>query len=98
MLRSPDQLRPMLAWVDAMPLRFVRTLGVLELLGALGLILPALTGVARALSFAAAIALVLLQLGGISLHVSRGEVKVLGLNVVLLLLAGVETWLATIWL
>jgi len=56
-LRSPDQLRPMMAWVDAMPLRFVRTIGVLEVLGALGLILPPLTGIAPALALAAAIGL-----------------------------------------
>jgi uncharacterized membrane protein len=51
--RSKDQLRPMMAWVDGMPLRYVRTIGVLEVLGALGLILPPLTGVAVGLAVAA---------------------------------------------
>jgi DoxX-like family len=97
-LRSPDQLRPMMGWVDAMPLRLLRTIGVLEVLGALGLVLPPLTGIAAALAFAAAIGLVLLQVGAISLHLSRGEVKIIWLNVVLLALAGLEIWLATIWL
>ena len=97
-LRSPDQLRPMMGWIDTVPLRLVRTIGVLEVLGALGLILPPLTGVAPALALAAAIGLVLIQVGGISLHLSRGEVKVVGLNVALLVLAGVEIWLATVWL
>jgi hypothetical protein len=46
-LRSPDQLRPMMGWIDTVPLRLVRTIGVLEVLGALGLILPPLTGTAR---------------------------------------------------
>jgi hypothetical protein len=76
----------------------VRTLGVLEVLGALGLILPPLTGIAPALALAAAIGLALIQVGGVSLHLSRGEVKVIGLNVLLLILAGVEIWLATVWL
>ena len=97
-LRSPDQLRPMMGWIDTVPLRLVRTIGVLEVLGALGLILPPLTGVAPAPALAAAIGLVLIQVGGISLHLSRGEVKVVGLNVALLVLAGVEIWLATVWL
>ena len=97
-LRSPDQLRPMMGWIDTVPLRLVRTIGVLEVLGALGLILPPLTGVAPALALAAGIGLVLIQVGGISLHLSRGEVKVVGLNVALLVLAGVEIWLATVWL
>jgi hypothetical protein len=98
LLRSPDQLRPMMGWIDTVPLRLVRTIGVLEVLGALGLILPPLTGVAPVLALAAATGLVLIQVGGVSLHLSRGEVKVVGLNVALLVLAGVEIWLATVWL
>lgn len=97
-LRSPDQLRPMMGWIDAVPLRLVRTIGVLEVLGAIGLILPPLTGIAPALALAAAIGLVLIQVGGISLHLSRGEAKLIWLNIVLLVLAGVEIWLATAWL
>jgi len=31
-LRSPDQLRPMMGWVDTVPLRLLRTIGVLEIL------------------------------------------------------------------
>jgi hypothetical protein len=96
-LRSPDQLRPMMAWVDTVPLRLLRTIGVLEVLAALGLILPPLTGIAPVLALAAATGLVLIQVGGISLHLRRGEAKVIWLNVVLLVLAGVEIWLATIW-
>ncbi len=97
-LRTPEQLRPMMGWVDTMPLRLVRTIGVLEVLGAIGLIVPPLTGVAPALAVAAATGLVLIQIGGISLHLKRGEVKVIGLNIVLLALAAVEIWLATVWL
>jgi uncharacterized membrane protein len=95
--RSKDQLRPMMAWVDAMPLRLVRTIGALEVLGALGLILPPLTGIAPGLAFAAAIGFALLQVGALSLHLSRREVKVIGLNVALLALAVVAVWLATTW-
>src|SRR5271156_558029 len=96
-LRSPDQLRPMMGWIDTMPLRLVRTIGVLEVLGALGLILPPLTGIAPALALAAAAGLAAIQVGGISLHLSRGEAKVIGLNIGLLVLAGAEIWLATVW-
>jgi DoxX-like family len=97
-LRSPDQLRPMMGWIDALPLRLVRTIGALEVLGAIGLILPPLTGIAPALALAAAVGLVLIQVGGISLHLSRGEASVIWLNLVLLALAGVEIWLSTTWL
>jgi hypothetical protein len=97
-LRSPDQLRPMMGWVDTVPLRLVRTIGVLEVLGALGLVLPPLTGIAPGLALAAAVGLLLIQVGAIALHLSRGETKVIGLNIGLFVLAGVEIWLATVWL
>jgi hypothetical protein len=97
-VRSKDQLRPMMGWIDTVPLRLVRTIGVLEVLGALGLVLPPLTGIAAGLALAAAIGLALIQVGGISLHLSRGEAKMIGLNIVLLALAGVAIWLSTTWL
>jgi DoxX-like family len=96
--RSKDQLRPMMGWVDSVPLRLVRTIGVLEVLGALGLILPPLTGIAAGLALAAAAGLALIQVGGISLHLSRGEATVIWLNIILLALAGVAIWLSTTWL
>ena len=97
-VRSKDQLRPMMGWIDTVPWRLVRTIGVLEVLGALGLVLPPLTGIAPGLALAAAIGLVLIQVGGISLHLSRGEAKMIGLNIVLLVLAGAAIWLSTTWL
>lgn len=96
--RSKDQLRPMMGWVDSVPLRLVRTIGVLEVLGALGLILPPLTGIAAGLALAAATGLALIQVGGMSLHLRRGEAAVIWLNIVLLALAGVAIWLSTTWL
>jgi hypothetical protein len=97
-VQSKDQLRPMMGWVDALPLRLVRTIGALEVLGALGLILPPLTGIAMGMALAAATGLLLIQVGAISLHLSRGEAKLIALNIVLLALAGVAIWLSTIWL
>jgi hypothetical protein len=97
-LRSPDQLRPMMGWVDTVPLRLLRAIGAAELLGALGLILPPLTGIAPGLAVAAAAGLVLIQVGAMTLHLRRGEARLIGLNLGLLALAAVEIWLATVWL
>jgi len=97
-VRSKDQLRPMMGWIDTVPLRLVRTIGVLEVLGALGLILPPLTGLATGVAVAAAVGLALIQVGAISLHLSRGEAKLIGLNIGLLALAGAAIWLSTAWL
>jgi hypothetical protein len=97
-VQSKDRLRPVMEWVDIMPLGLVRAIGVLEVLGAVGLIVPPLAGVATGLTLAAAIGLVVLQVGATALHVSRHDVDSLWLNGSLLALAGVATWLSTIWL
>ncbi|MCU7726283.1 DoxX family protein [Actinoplanes sp. KI2] len=96
--RGKEQLRPMMGWVDTVPMPLVRAIGVVELLGAIGLILPPLTGIAPGLALAAAIGFVVLQIGAAALHLSRGEGRLIGLNVVALLLAAATAWLATTWL
>lgn len=72
----------------------VKLVGAIEVLGALGLILPVITRIAPWLSVAAAIGLVLVQVGAIIVHVRRGETNRLGMNIALLVLAGVAVWLA----
>ncbi|WP_431033673.1 DoxX family protein [Streptomyces sp. P6-2-1] len=96
-VRTRDQLRPMMAWVDRVPLPVLRGLGVVELLGAAGLILPPLTGIAPWLAFAAAAGLVVLQAGAIPVHLTGGDRRV-ELNAGLLVAAGATVWLATVWL
>lgn len=98
LLQSQAQLRPMMAWVDQVPMRRVKAIGGLEVLGALGLVLPPLTGIAAGLAFAAAIGLALVQIGAMALHLSRGEARLVGLNVGVLVTAGATVWLATVWL
>jgi hypothetical protein len=90
-----EQLASMMGWVDTVPMPVVRLIGVVEILGLLGLALPPLTGIAPALAVAAAVGFVILQILATGLHLSRGETKVIGLNIVLILLAGVAAWLAT---
>lgn len=96
--QSRERLLPMMGWVDRMPMWLVRVIGGLELAGAAGLVLPPLTGVAPGLAVAAAIGLTVVQVGGIVVHVTRGEVKVIGLNIGLLVASAVTAWLATTWL
>lgn len=96
--QSQERLQPMMGWVDTVPMPLVRLIGVLEVLGAAGLILPPLTGIASWLAIAAAIGLVLIQIGGIAVHLSRGEVRQIGLNIALLAAAAATAWLGTIWL
>ncbi|MFB2599471.1 DoxX family protein [Herbiconiux sp. P17] len=95
LLRSREKLRPMMKWVDDLPLGAVRAIGVVEVLGALGLILPPLLGVLPWLALAAAIGLVLVQVGAIIVHRRRREA--VWMNITLLVAAAVTCWLATIW-
>lgn len=83
-------------FVETTGLRVLRIIGGLEILGAIGLILPRLTGIAPVISGVAAAGLALLQVGAIIVHIRRGESKGLPMNVLLLALAvfvGVTTFL-----
>src|SRR6186997_1851641 len=64
-----------------------RTIGLLEVLGALGLILPAALGVAPALTSLAAVGLALTMIGAIHVHVRYGESNRLAVLIVVLALA-----------
>ncbi|WTW95858.1 DoxX family protein [Streptomycetaceae bacterium NBC_01309] len=55
-------------------------------------------GIAAWLAVVAAAGLCLVQIGGMTLHLSRGEVREIGLNITLLLLAGAAVWLGTVWI
>ncbi|NEE04670.1 DoxX family protein [Phytoactinopolyspora halotolerans] len=96
-IQSQEQLAPMMAWVDTIPMWLVRCIGAVEVLGVLGLILPPLTGIAPALAVVAAIGFVVLQVLATTLHLYRGEVRETGLNVTLIAVAAVAAWLATAW-
>ena len=76
-----------MTWVNNVPAAFVRFLGIAEILGAIGLILPLATGIAPWLTVAAAIGLVIVMLSASIFHASRQEGSRIGMNIVLLLLA-----------
>lgn len=87
-----------MGWAEPVPAWGIKLIGLLEVLGAVGLILPPLTGIATALAPWAAVGLMLVQIGAAITHLSRREVKTLPMNIVLLLLAAVAAWLGfAIW-
>jgi hypothetical protein len=65
----------------------VKAVGLVEILGALGVILPWLTGIAAILTPLAAMGLVVVQIGALRVHLVRNERQPLPANVLLLLLA-----------
>ncbi|MFC3802372.1 DoxX family protein [Cohnella sp. GCM10012308] len=74
-------------WVKEVPKGLVVSIGILELLGAVGLVLPEGTGTAPVLTPIAAIALAAVVLFGALFHISRQEYREIGINVVFLALA-----------
>mgnify|MGYP001308344221 CR=1 FL=1 len=85
--RPLDELAKRMPWVSAVPGGLVRFIGVAELLGAVGLILPALTGVLPWLTPLAAVGLVVVQVLAGGFHLSRGEYRNVPVNAALLVLA-----------
>ncbi len=80
-------VRKNMAWANEVPAPFVRFIGVAEILGAIGLILPAATGIVPWLTVAAAVGLVVVMLSASAFHASRREYSAISMNVALLLLA-----------
>jgi uncharacterized membrane protein YphA (DoxX/SURF4 family) len=64
-----------------------RTVGVLEVLGALGLVLPRALGIGELLTPLAAVGLALTMIGAITTHVRMGETDRLAVPIVLLVLS-----------
>jgi hypothetical protein len=76
-----------MAWTEDFSDSQVKGIGVVEILGAIGLILPAATGVATFLTPLAGAGLAASQLLAAALHVRRGETNMLPINIVLAALA-----------
>ena len=73
--------------LGALPLPFVRFIGAAELLGAIGLVLPAATKIAPVLTPAAAAGIALLMVCATVVNAARREYAKIGLTCGLLLLA-----------
>ena len=87
-----EKLLKNMAWVEDFSQRTVRLIGTLEVLGAIGIVLPALTGILPWLTPLAALGLVLLMIGAALTHLRRTEYGYIAMNVVLLVLAAFVVW------
>lgn len=87
--QTPEALAAMgWHWAEDVPPLLITFVGLAEILGAIGIILPAALRILPSLSTLAAAGMALLQLAAIVLHVSRTEFSMLWLNAIMLLLAG----------
>lgn len=91
--QGQDQLiRRGMGYVVDFPQPVIKTIGVLEVLAAIGLVLPAWSGLLPIFTPLAATGLMALMLAAAVTHVRRREYPTVGVNVVLFLLAAVVAW------
>jgi putative oxidoreductase len=79
-------------WTANVPLELVRFIGVSELLGGIGLVLPALLRIKPILTPIAAIGIVIIMVLAMIYHISQGETNVIGINIVFGLVAAFIAW------
>lgn len=87
-----EKLAAMFPWTGQVPPALVRIIGIIDLLGALGLILPALLRIKPHLTVTTAIGIIALMVCASIFHILRGEATVIGLNIFFVFLAAFITW------
>ena len=96
-IKSKDELKALggekMNWVDSISAISVKLIGTLEVLAAIGLILPQLTGILPWLVPLAAFGLVLTMIGAVMLHQRRGDgAKAIVQVIILLVMAAFTTY------
>lgn len=87
LLRPKEDLQEQMDFLEDLSQSQVRVIGVLEVMGAIGLILPALTGILPILTPLAAVGIALDMIGAMLLHIRRREYPQIIVNLVVLALA-----------
>lgn len=82
-----EKLAEKMAWVEDFSPSTIKFIGAVEILGALGLVLPAATGIATVLTPLAATGLAIVMVLAALVHARRKEQQLIGVNVVLFVLA-----------
>lgn len=85
-------LSGMMPWTGDYSAAFVRVIGLIDLAGGVGILLPALTRIKPGLTVLAALGCTALQVCALIFHLSRGEAAVTPLNLVLLALSAFVLW------
>jgi uncharacterized membrane protein YphA (DoxX/SURF4 family) len=81
-----------ITWVEDFPAWGVKAIGVLEAVAAVGLILPAATGIAPVLTPLAAVGIGLLMAGAAVVHFRRDEIAFISVIAVLFVAAALVAW------
>ncbi|MFJ6675421.1 DoxX family protein [Actinosynnema sp. NPDC091369] len=83
---------PSAAWTEDWSAGGVKAIGAFEVLGGVGLVLPAVLGVAPVLVPVAGVGLMLIMLGAAVVRFRRGEVRLVAVDLVYLVLLAFVVW------
>ena len=92
LLQPKEKLETKMGWVNDFDARSVKTIGLLEILAGLGLILPGVLQTAPQVTVSAAIGLVVLMIGAAVTHTRRKEPLMIVPTLILAILAAVTAW------
>ena len=81
-----------MGWVEDFSASSVKAIGILEIMAAVGLVLPAALDIAPVLVPLTAVGLGFLMVGAFVVHVRRGEAQGMGVTLILLGLALFVVW------
>lgn len=87
-----EKLSTMLPWATSVPAILVRFIGMSELFGGLGLLLPSMLRIKPELTAWAGLGLATIMLLAIPFHITRGETPMIGMNAIFMLLALFVAW------
>jgi uncharacterized membrane protein YphA (DoxX/SURF4 family) len=90
--KPKTELGEQLVWVEDFSENTIRSIGALEVLGAIGLILPAITGVAPVLVPLAATGLAITMVLAAGVHFRRSEMPNVAVAVILLVPSLLMAW------
>lgn len=90
--KSKDELFEKMAWVEDFDANIIKGIGLLEILGALGILLPHRLDILPLLTPLAAAGLVLTMIGAAVVHLRRNEIPMIMPTIVLGGLAAFVLW------
>ena len=87
LMKSKEQVSMKIGWVNDFSQGQIRGIALLEVLAAIGLVVPHLTGILPILTPLAAVGIVFLMLGAMKTHMRRGEKSMQRMNMMILIAA-----------
>ncbi|MFF7945140.1 DoxX family protein [Nocardia gamkensis] len=90
--RKEQLVAPLGEWVNSFSASGLKMLGLVEVLGAVGLVVPPLVGVAPVLSPLAAVGIIVIMVGAVVAHARDSAGPKIAMNIALGVFAAVVAW------